>query len=82
MKKYLAVIIFFIIYTASVAGSWYATNWNYTNRWKTFNPSAVELFFVFVPVLNTVFSIYFLINSVNTNNFFNIEKENKCFILI
>jgi len=79
-KKIVLIFVLIILYLVSCLGAWYATKWNYTNRWLTTNPNSCDLLIVFTPFLNTIYCLDWIIDksgifNINTNEFFSIERR-------
>lgn len=75
------VIIAIVIYMLS---AYYSYNWHrkaYSRggRWSLLNPQGIEIFFTFMPVVNTIFAFTCLMTSPYENSngcgkFFNVKK--------
>jgi len=72
--KIKVIVTLVLIYIASIIGAWYDITWNYENKWTHINPDGTDVAIMFVPMVNTIFSIHYILN-FETNSFFGIEKR-------
>ena len=77
MEK-IAVLILILVYIFSVIGAWYCTRWNYINLWDgQKNPNVFNIVLIFVPVINTLYCIIWIMQqawSANTSEIFYIKR--------
>lgn len=75
-KKIITTLILIVIYIFSCVGSWYNLHTLFTNRWKNINPDGMASAVVFLPGLNTVSAIHYLIRIDDANKFLDIPNRN------
>ena len=80
MKKRLILIGFVLLYIVSCVASWHMVKWNYENRWTTLHPEFDDFVIVFVPIFNTFYCFWWLIDylgifNLDFSEFFNITKR-------
>lgn len=75
------VAITAIIYIISIFGARCWVRRQYIIKWYDINPDNIDLLLVFIPIVNTVFSIMYICsllinkNMIDLNKFFNVEKR-------
>lgn len=78
--------IYLAIYLISFAYSWWWTRTAYSNksRWSNLNPYISDVFYVVLPFVNTVYTIYSIFDSpypkkerkpINYSKFFNLKNK-------
>lgn len=77
----ITIIILIAIYLLGALAWWYAIKLLYTYKWENINPDSIDVFIMFIPILNLIWGIIGLIvglsskyNKDDKSKFFNIKR--------